>query len=67
MKEVSNTSKNAKIIDMRVDSRVETAVRNAMDIYMNKLSTGFIEVGLEDTFKMHLADLVSRELIKHFF
>jgi hypothetical protein len=60
-------STNAKTVDLSVDSRVETAVRNAMDIYMNKLSTGFIEVGLEDTFKMHLADLVSRELDQNTF
>lgn len=59
-------STNAKIIDLRIDSRVEDAVRNAMDIYMNKLSTGFIEIGLEDTFKMHLAHLVSRIRSKHF-
>lgn len=60
-------STNAKIIDLRIDSRVEDAVRNAMDIYMNKLSTGFIEIGLEDTFKMHLAHLVSRELDQNTF
>ncbi|HHX69311.1 MAG TPA: hypothetical protein GX708_14850 [Gallicola sp.] len=60
-------SKNAKIIDMRVDSRVEAAIRNAMDIYMNKLASGFIEVGLEDAFKMHFADIFSRELNQNTF
>lgn len=58
---------NAKIIDMSVDSRVEIAIRNAMDIYMNKLASSFLEVGLEDTFKMHLADIIGRELDQHTF
>ena len=48
--------KNANIIDMNVDSRVEKAVNSSMDIYLNKLKTGFIDIGLEDTFKMHLAE-----------
>jgi hypothetical protein len=60
-------SKEVKKIDLSVDSRVEAAVRNSMDIYMNKLSTGFIEVGLEDTFKMHLANLIGRELDQNTF
>lgn len=59
--------KNANIIDMNVDSRVEKAVNSSMDIYLNKLKTGFIDIGLEDTFKMHLADIINRELEQRTF
>lgn len=57
----------AKKINLTVDSRVDNAIRTAMDIYMNKLSTGFVEVGLENTFQMHLADFIGRELEQNTF
>ncbi len=54
--------KNAKIINLNVDDRVEKAINNSMDIYLNKLKTGFIDIGLEDTFKMNLGVIIGREL-----
>lgn len=60
-------SKKANIINLDVDCRVEAAIRNAMDIYINKLASGFIEVGLENTFQMHLADIIGRELDQNTF
>ena len=39
-------STNAKIIDLRIDSRVEDAVRNAMDIYIRSN-----QKPLKETFK----------------
>ncbi len=38
-----------------------------MDIYINKLKTEFIDIGLEDTFKMHLANIIGRELEQRTF
>ena len=46
---------NATIINLDVDTRVDAAINRSMDIYMNKLATGFFEVGLENTFQMSLA------------
>ena len=53
---------NAHVIDLNVDARVDAAVNRSMDIYMNKLASGFLEIGLENTFQMSLADIISKEL-----
>ena len=52
----------ATIIDLNVDKRVDAAINRSMDIYINKLASGFLEIGLENTFQMSLADIISREL-----
>lgn len=54
--------KEYKIIDFDVDTRVNKVIYESMNIYLSKLETGFIEVGLEDTFKMHLADIIGKQL-----
>lgn len=54
--------KNAKIIKLDVDSRVNEAIRNSMDIYMNRLATSFIEIGLENAFQSYLSDILKKEL-----
>lgn len=54
--------KNANVINLSVDDRVDEAIHKAMDIYLSKLKTGFIDIGLEAAFQMHLADIISREL-----
>lgn len=53
---------NATIINLDVDTRVDAAINRSMDIYMNKLASGFLEIGLENTFQMSLADIISKEL-----
>ena len=59
--------RDANIIDMDVDTRVNKAIYESMDIYLTKLKTGFIDIGLEDTFKMHLADIIGKELEQRTF
>lgn len=54
--------KNANVINLSVDDRVDEAIHKAMDIYLSKLKTGFIDIGLEAAFQMHLADIISKEL-----
>jgi hypothetical protein len=54
--------KQAKIIDFDVDKRIKTAILDSLDIYLNQLRSGFLETGLEDAFKMHLANIISSEL-----
>lgn len=54
--------KNANCICMDVTSRVDSAIRKSMDIYINKLMTKYIDTGLENAFQMHLAEIVSKEL-----
>ena len=51
--------KNIANMDLSVDLRVRTAVEQAMEIYLNRLNTGLISLGLEDAFKMHLAGIIS--------
>lgn len=48
-----------------VSTRIENAVRKAIYTYLARLNSGFYEVGLEDTFKMHLGSLISAELELH--
>ena len=54
--------KNANCISMDVTSRVDEAIDKSMDIYINKLMTNYIDIGLEYAFQMHLAEIISKEL-----
>ena len=45
-----------------VEERIENAVRKAIHIYLARLNSGYYEVGLEDTFKMHLGEIIGAEL-----
>lgn len=45
-----------------VEKRIENAVKNAIKIYLSRLNCSFYEIGLEDTFKMHLGNIISSEL-----
>lgn len=45
-----------------VADRIDEAVHKAVQIYFTRLNTGFYEIGLEDTFKMHLGDILGKEL-----
>lgn len=40
------------------EKRVSLAIKQAMEIYMNKLNTGLITIGLENAFQMHLASII---------
>lgn len=59
--------RNANEISLDVDERVDKAIKDSMDIYINKLKTGFIDIGLEASFKMHLANIINRELEQRTF
>lgn len=58
---------NANNINLDVNERVNEAINDSMDIYINKLGTGFIDIGLEAGFKMHLANIIGRELEQRTF
>ncbi|MBR2971807.1 MAG: hypothetical protein IKC61_02630 [Clostridia bacterium] len=45
-----------------VSERIENAIRNSMKTYLSRLDNGFYEIGLEDTFKMHIGSIISAEL-----
>ena len=45
-----------------VSERVENAIRRSMKTYLSRLDSGFYEIGLEDTFKMHIGSIISSEL-----
>ena len=55
----------AKVISLSVNDRVDLAIKTSMDIYMNKIASNFIEVGLENTFQMSLALIIQNELDQH--
>ena len=50
--------KNAEVVNTNVDDRIRKVVNDAMTIYINKLINGFIEVGLEATFQLHLSKII---------
>ena len=45
-----------------VSERIENAIRKSMKTYLSRLDNGFYEMGLEDTFKMHIGSIISAEL-----
>mgnify|MGYP004564045787 CR=1 FL=1 len=53
---------NANVINMDVDERVDRFINESMGIYLSKLKTRFIGVGLENTFPMHHTKIISRKL-----
>lgn len=57
--------KTGTIIDFDVDKRIKKAVLESLDIYLNKLRSGFLETGLEDAFKMQLANIINTQLAQH--
>lgn len=50
--------KDLQKIDTNVDKRVKEAIENSMRLYMNKLDSGILELGLEASFKMHMATML---------
>lgn len=50
--------KNLQKIETNIDKRVKQAIEHSMQLYMNKLNSGVLELGLEDSFKMHLANII---------
>lgn len=48
----------ANVFNLSVDARVDKAIKDAMDIYINKLMSGFIEVGLEATFQLQWSKIL---------
>ncbi|HHX66862.1 MAG TPA: hypothetical protein GX708_02255 [Gallicola sp.] len=57
--------KEANVFNLDVDTRVDKAIIEEMDIYINKLVNGFIEVGLEATFQLHLSGILDDLLQIH--
>lgn len=57
--------KDLQKIETDVDKRVKEAIENSMHLYMNKLDSGILELGLEDSFKMHLANIIDVWLNLH--
>ncbi len=49
-------------LDLQVDKRVEEAINKAMEIYLYKLETSFLEIGLENTFQMSIAEIIKQIL-----
>lgn len=54
-------------MDLTAESRVRIAINQAMEIYMNQLNTGYITIGLENAFQMHLASIIGDLLNIHTF
>lgn len=52
------TMQQAKVINLNVDERIRNTINEAMEIYINRLMSGFIEVGLEATFQLHLSRII---------
>lgn len=50
--------KNEKIFSNNLDLRVDSIIRESMDIYINRLVNGLLEVGLEATFQLNLARIL---------
>ena len=44
------------------DKRIENAVRKAIQIYLSRIYNKFYEIGLEDTFKLYLGNIIATEL-----
>ena len=42
--------KDANVINLDVDDRIEKTINESMDIYLNKIKTGYTNIGLENTF-----------------
>ena len=49
-------------LDLQVDKRVEEAINKAMEIYLYKLENNFLEIGLENTFQMSIAEIIKQIL-----
>lgn len=54
--------KEIDVIELDVDKRIENAINSAMVLYLNKLENNFIEIGLENTFQMHLSEIIKQIL-----
>ena len=51
-----------KILDIKPERRIKEALREATRIYASRISKGYYQPGLEDTFKMQLGSILAEEL-----